>query len=425
MYTLVKAYHLDRLIKNKWVELTDLEGLLNTKVEYVNGTYGRTQLILTHNTEPDKRLLYDFTEKHSEFQGTTGSTLRQWLIDAAGFNLHTTVHNKMTIGKAMYADLIEAKFKIETVIPGGTFNPVLADEVRSDLLITVPSHVSPEVVRDNCLFTVAGYLHRPYATVNGVYLQDGGTTHNRSNMNTAGIISMNTLGGLKTYPITEDMLSALPGREERRRKLRQPVFVKIPNYNPKTQTAFLSLMGVLLPMGKTFYEVGEGLFEINLVQYDYLMQFMRAERILGFKELKKKIEQRKDAPTLLSLFDVAGRDFLLGILTCSQTFIIVVDTPGVYIERKQLETTQNSMSFISPIPVEGPVVDGQGVFLEYLINRDLDAWVIDTPPTDLVNRRVKTGPFELGDSADSLADHQKPLRRNTAYQLIIGKQTFT
>jgi len=424
MYTLVKAYHLHRLVKNKWVELTDLESLLDTKVEYVNGTFGRTLLILVHNTEPDKRLRYEFTEKHSEFAGTLGNTVRQWLLAAADFNLSTAVHNKMLIGRALYADAIEAKIKVETVIPGGVFNPTQADEVRSDILLTVPKHTTPEVVRDTCLFTVAGYLHRPYATVNGVYLQDAGTTLNRSNINTCGVISMGPIGGMKTYAITEDMLSALPEHGERRRQLRQPVYVKIPNFDPQKQTAFLSLMGVLLPMGKTFREVGDGLFEINLVSYDYLMMYMRAERVLGFKELKKKIEQRKDAPTLLSLFDVTSRDFLLGILTCSQTFLIVVDTPGIYIERSQLETTQNSMSFISPLPVEGPVVDGQGVFLEYLINRDLDSWVIDTPPTDLVNRRVKTTSFELGDSADSLADHQKPLRRNTAYQLMIGKQSF-
>lgn len=424
MYTLTKAYQHDRQVKNKWVEVKDLATLLGTDVERINGLYGPVQLILTHNTEPEKNLRYDFLDKRREFKGPLPATLGQWLTAAAGINLSTTVFTGFMDGRVYYADVLEAKWDIHPTIPNGLPNPRHTDVTKSDLLLTPPSHLLPELVLNNCLHTVAGYLHRSYATTNGVYLRDGGATLNRSGMNTSGIISFSAVGSLKTYGITEDMLSALPEHGERQRRLSQPVYLKAPSYDPSKQTAFLSLMGVLLPLGKTFREVGDGLFEINLVQYDYLQTYMRAERILGFKDVKAKIETSKRAPTQISLYDARSRDFLLGILTCSQTFLIVVDTPGVYFEKIPMETTQNPMVFMHHSTIDGPVIDGQGVLLDYLINKDLDVFTIDTPPTDLVNRRMHTAPFEYGDSVDSLPRHDKPLRRNTAYMLRIGKQTF-
>lgn len=425
MYTLVKALVHDRLVRNKWVELSDLTQLLNTPVEQVNGLFGPIQLILTHNTEPTKLLRYDFTNKRREFKaGSINPVLSAWLTEVASFNLSSLPFTGSVIGKAFYSDILEAGFGITTAIPGGMPNDRHADEVREDVLITVPKTLTPDLLQDNCLFTVAGYLHRPYATVNGVYLRGGGTTLNRSNQNTCGVISFSTLGGIKTHGITEDMLSALPDPEARTRKLTQPVFVKVPDYDPKKQTVMLSLMGVLLPLGKTFREVGDGIFEINLARYNYMMAWMRAERIMGFKDIKLKIEQNKHKPTQLSMFDVAGYEFVKGILTCSQTFLIVINNPSIYCDKVQLETTQNSMAFMHSDIVDAPVVDSQGVLMDYLLTHELDQWIVDVAASDLDNRRVNTTPHLLLDAVDSLNNHLVQKVRNTAYILNIVGQRF-
>lgn len=424
MYTLLKAFKHHSRIRNKWVEVDDLNALLNTNVEQVNNLFGRVQLILVHNSEPSKHLRYDFVQQRKQFQPPPPTTLLQWLTLAAGINLNTTEFKGLGLNRAFYADCLNAGFKLETTYPAGIPNMTQTDEMRTDVFIEVPSRLTPEVVLSNCLFTVAGYLHMPYANANGVYLRDGGTTLNRSNINTCGVISFNTLGGVKAIGITPEMLSALPEHGEMNKRVKRPIYIKVDNFNPMTQTAFLSLMGVIIPMGKTFREVGDGLFEVNLVQYDYLSLFMRAERILGFKDVKKKIEQNPKALTQLSLYDVASRDFLEGILTCSQSFIFVVNSPGVYWEKIQLETTQNSMAFLSQQPVKGPVVDGEGVMIDYLQNRELDAWVLDTPPTDQINRRVMVGATYNEEAVDSLPQHDNQMRRTRAYEVILGATVF-
>lgn len=423
MYTLVNAYRRDSVVRNKWVEVEGLVALLATPVENINAVYGQVQLILVHNSEPEKKVRYDFVNLRREIDAPFNPTLGQWLEHVRNSNISYVPFKGVNRGKVYYADAIEAGFGVNTTMPNALPNNKHTDEVRSDVIITMPKHLTPELVLDNCLFTVAGYLHRPYATVNGVYLKDAGTTLNRSNLNTCGVLSFSTVGRIKTYPIKLNMLSALPAHGVRQRRLSQPVFVKLPDYNPTTQTAMLSLMGVLIPLGKTFKEVGDGLFEINLVQYNYLLAWMRAERILGFKQIKSQIEQSKESPTQLSLFDVAGREFVEGVLTCSQTFVITVENPAFYCEKIPMETSQNSMVFMHHAPVETPVVDSQGVMMDYLVNKEADIWTIDVPPSDLVNRRILTTPYASGDAVDSLADHVKQMKRNTAYRLeMVGQQ---
>lgn len=425
MYTLLQAFKNDSKIKNKWVEIADLAALLNTNIEMVNTVFGKVQLILTHNTEPTKKLRYDFVRYRREVTGQPPLTLSEWLTLAAGINLTTTVFTGIKVFSALYADLIEAGFRIETTYPAGIPNFTQTDEYRTDALISLPVHLLPEMVIDNCLFSVAGYLHMPYATTNGVYLRDAGTTLNRSNLNTAGVISFANLGGVKCHPITPNMLSGLPLPTDHIKRLRKPVYVKLEDFNPSTQTAFLSLMGVMIPLGDIFKEVGNGLFEINLVRYDYLMTYLRADRSLGFAAIKEQIERSKNAPTLISLYDAASYEFLKGILTCSQSFIGVINSPGVYFNREKLETTQNSMSFLSNQPVYGPVVDEEGILLEYLQSKDLDTYVLDTVPTDrYVPRSHSTGAVYNEDSVDFLPRHLKQMRRSSAFELFISKAVF-
>lgn len=424
MYTLIRAYQHDSKVKNRWVEMTDLGDLLNTNIEMINGTFGPIRLILVHNSEPDKQLAYDFVKYRKQVNPPAPATLAQWLTAAAGINLTTTEFKGLKQIRAVYADLFEAGFKIETTYPGGIPNATQTDEYRTDVLIMSPNHVSVDVVRDNCLFTVAGFLHYPYSTANGVYLKDAGTTLNRSNQNTCGVISFANLGGIRCHRITPEMLSALPEHGERNKKIRRPVYVKIEDFNPDTQTAFLSLMGVLIPLGNIFREVGEGLFEINLVRYNYILTYMRAERFLGFAAIKKRMESNPEAPTAVSHYDLASRSFLEDILTCSQSFICVINSPGVYFEKQTLETTQNSMSFLSSQPVKGPVVDDEGVFVEYLQSFDLDTYVLDTPPTDLIDRRVLKGNLYNDDAIDALPSHLGQLKRNRLHELFIARSVF-
>lgn len=353
----------------RWIE-QDLQAALDVDVRDIASVYGQTRMVLEHSHEPGVLHLFDFPKESAPFinRFTGIMTLGEWFIALANTALPTTPFTKVTTVKANFADALEAGFKVEAVIPGALFNQSVPWSERTDLLMTHPK-LSAKLVEENVLVSVNGYLHRTYSSEAGVYVMQGGRTMTVSDENTVGVISLANLGGCKIIPIVESMIGGLP---EEGTVLETPIYLNVPDVDWDTHTAALVLCGHLINLGDVFRSTGGPSFELNLMRYPYLENFLKAESYLDLKQVRSMVSNKPGAPSMISVREARGRAFLKELLTISQSFVVAIKSPDVYIDKVPLETTQHPGCFFHHEPVTSPAVFHDGKLMNYIqdIQRD-------------------------------------------------------
>lgn len=376
MYTPKKIYAKVNQNGLRWVE-QDLATALALDVRAVGQVLGQTRMVLTHDTDTANLFLFDFFADGAEFvnQFEEQMTLGEWFVAMGSLALPTRPFTKLVNKQAMFSDAIHAGFKVECVVPGGVPSIELPWSVKTDLLVTKDG-LPGATLEANLLASVNGYLHRTYSSSAGLYVMQGGRTVTVSDMNSLGLISLANLGGVKTFPITESMLGGLPEGED---ELDRPIYVSVPDVDWGSHTAMLVLLGILIPMGTVFKPTGNGLFEVNLSNYPYLERFLSAERHLDLSQIRSVVANKQNAPSVISVTQSRQRDFIRQLMTISQTFIVAVPNPDVYIDKEPLEVSQHPCAFFHHEAVFSPVVSNTGRFVNYLLLDQTPKWTLLAP----------------------------------------------
>lgn len=376
MYYLNKVF--SKIVRGglRWQE-QDKAAVLSTDVRQLTQTYGQTLMVLEHSHDPDTLFLFDFSNNALEYVNRFAETMtvEQWLIRLDNASLPTVEFSRVETRKAYYADALEAGFSIDTTVPGALPNARIPWSERTDLILN-KADLSPGLVEKNALFSVNGFFHRTYSSDWGLYVMQGGTSIRVADMNTVGVVSLAPLGGCETIPITESMISAWPADGE---VLEGPLYVQVPDIDWQAHTPLLVLCGYLLPLGEVFQNTGNGIFELNLLRYPYLENFLKAEKYMDLGAIRRSIDVRVGAPSMTAVRQAKSAAFLKALLTISQSFIVAVKSPNLYIDKIPLETTQHPGAFLHHSQVTSPAVFHDGRLMNYHLEQQGDDWVLLVP----------------------------------------------
>jgi hypothetical protein len=421
MYTLRKFYHKVNANGMRWLEV-DLAEVLAADVRTLTATYGQSRMILTHDASPNVQYLFDFTQDGATFVQPFFSaiTVANWFIALANKALPTVEFTATKTVKAKYANALEANFSVEEVIPGAGPNPTVPFSERTDLLLTHPT-LSPGLVEANVLVEVNGFLHRTYSSERGLYVKQGGRSAQVAKINSVGIVSLAPLGGCKIYPIVESMITGLP---EDGATLDTPLYLNVQDVDWDNCTAMLSLCGYLIPLGSTFRSIGNSGFELNLLRYPYLENFLKAEKYLDLQRIRAAISTNPLAPTMISVPESKGRNFLLELLTTSQSFVIAVQSPDVYCDKIPLETTQHPCVFLHHETVTSPAVHHDGRLMSYVLEDEGDKWVVIVPDGIHDRLRMHSIQWHNAPAVDSVRTNLHRLQPGRGAILDIKRDLF-
>jgi hypothetical protein len=407
MYTPQKIFAKVNLNGLRWIE-QDLATALAVEVHSVGQVLGQTRMVLTHSADKDKLFLFDFFMDSLPFVNSFEEqmTLGEWFTALGNTALPTTEFKDTRTVQAVYSDAIHAKFQVEMVTPGGGPSDMLVHSAKTDLLVTKKG-MEGGMVEANCLASVAGFLHRTYSSSRGMYVMQGGRTVAVSNINSLGLISFSKLGGCKVVPIVESMLGGLP---EPGATLDTPIYVSVPGIDWSRSSAMLVLLGHLIPLGSVFRATGDGLFEINLLQYPYLERFLTAEKYMDLSQIRSVLSKKKDSPSVTSTQEVLQRDFLRELLTISQSFIVVINSPDVYVNRIPLEVGGHPCAFFHHEAVKAPVVHHDGRLMNYLLLDQWPKWALLAPEGTHDHMRMHDIRWRNVNAVDAVRSNRDRLR---------------
>lgn len=421
MYTPTKIYAKVNQNGVRWIE-QDLTTALAVEVHAVNQVLGQTRMVLTHDTDKENFFLFDFFNDSMDLVNRFEQqmTLGEWFVALDNLALPTKTFNRVVTKQAMYSDAIHAKFQVEMVVPGGVPSMELPWSVKTDLLVT-KAGMPGTTLEANVLASVNGYLHRTYSSSAGMYVMQGGRTVTVSDMNSLGLISLANLGGVQAIPITDSMLGGLPDGQS---ELETPVYVSVPDVDWSSHTAMLVLLGHLIPMGDVFKATGNGLFEVNLLRYPYLERFLTAERHLDLSQIRSVISNKQNAPSVISVPQSRQREFLRQLMTISQTFIVAIKSPDVYVEKEALEVSQHPCAFFHHEAVFSPVVNNDGRLMNYLLQDQTPKWVLLSPDGVHDHLRMHDIRWRNANAIDAVRSNRKRYMPNRPSILHIKVDLF-
>lgn len=373
MYSLIRAY--SRTLSGAGrLTLVDNQELLDTPTYLVNSTYYNLMLVVTHSTEPTVELLFDYHANgayfHTDFNQT--KPFSDWLLHVAGKNISNDKRTKLKTAAVNVADIYEAGFTPDTSVPGGKPSLETVRSAKRDLHI-VHKTLKPELVGPNIVVSSVGYLHQVYWSTDAVYARGGGRTLEISNETPTSIISFANLGGCQTIPITPGMLQALP---EPGAKLSTAVYINTPDFDWTNKTAFLVVGGYLIPAGKTFNPVGDKTFEFKYLRYPIADHFLESEKILDLSSVRAVLTRREGNANALSPDELYQREFIQAYLTHENSFLIAVNSPGVFVEYDDLEPIQTPGVYLTPKQPTGIAMADNGRIIDYLVRQEEFGWSI-------------------------------------------------
>lgn len=422
MYTLLRAYARPQGVGNR-LTLQDVTAVGNTPVTQLNGLYRDLKLVFSHQVNVDQDLLFDFANQFENYlpKDAESLTLNQWLVKRGNASLPTKPVSGVRTLTALVASPIDAGYHVDMTLPGARPNDSVPRSAKRDLLLTHET-VSPKTAYENVLVSVNGFFHPTDYSDWGLAVHEGGRTVIRSNLNTISLMSFANLGGVSILPITADMLSGFP--PDASEPMAGSVYLNAQQIDWSSKTAVLCLGGRLIPLGKAFSAIGPGEFRFEVTKFPLLEHFYEADRYIDLESVKQTLSRRPEAPSMMAVEEFYNAKALTAYFTLPQSFIVAINSPGVFVDQELVESTQAPGTYITAKPPLGLLVNSLGRALDYYVEKELEQYVLSTDQDLIVQRTYNTTHWRNNLAVDSKRPTVKPFLKSRARMLTFGLDTF-
>lgn len=356
-YALTKAWVRPRGLANDWTVLDIAQVDLNVIFE----RYQRVVLELTHTQLPGTKYL-DLAQVRGLIGTYIGTrTLGSWLQQNGNQSLPTTDTNPADLKNhpVLYSNAVLAGYKVKRVDRNRHHETVLLESEKPDLLLQKPG-IDFRIWGSYLLATVNGFVHRVGGAAEGLYVVDGGRSSLLANEVQVGLLSFKDVGSFETYPITKDMVYKTdPSRQRYSEfaRIRLPVSVR-------GKTPILVIGGYLHVLDNAYTIAGDRSIRINTNRLQLVERFYDS---LGQIDLSKLgLDDTAKNSTQFSTADLLSDRSILEYLTLPQSFVILLDTPNVYVKRKRAEATKFPGRYITELNTPRlPMIGNMGRLLEH------------------------------------------------------------
>jgi hypothetical protein len=295
---------------------------------------------------------------------------------------------------------ISAKFK-DAFMAGYTVTPV-SQSNSSVASIADKTHVRLERnsvdylnFYNHALVSVNGFYHICDTDgIKGLMVMDAVKSLNISKQNQIGIFSFKDICSLKTYPINKNNLITSNNGT-----------VKIViNKDINNKTVVLCIGGYLYfqdPL--TFFNVNDNIFKIDFNQISLLDRYYESKKYIDLSKLP--IDFAITNNQQISVSHLLADECLKEYMTLSQSFIIVLGTPKININKRHVKKTGFPGMYISYSLPNLPLVTNFGKHNEYWYQKEDDHYAINVYDNIVENRIFDT---MLKEKQITVSDQRRP-----------------
>lgn len=353
MYQLVSAIARSNKAGARWASL-DIGSML---LGDLASQYEKVYAVLTNPFYTGEKTL-DLANIES-LQPSPARTFNEFLTDIGTQTLPMEDHTySITTRYVGYSDGFKANYKIQPISPLGHIGSNIQPADRDWLSVT-RDETDMDMFFKNCLVTVNGFIHRTDGDGERVYVMDGMKSCRHSGMNTLGITSFLNVGELEFLTITPDMIY--------KREVDVPYISRmyINSQVPRPgKTPMLVLGGYLHVLdAETFMQVGEHQFAINFQNFPLLDRYFDSVKMIDLDPLG--LDHQPSNPMRIDVAELRSDAVLVKYATLSQSFLVFVDNPRIFVERHGLGRSRIWNTYISDVKPQWPLVVGAGKFSDY------------------------------------------------------------
>lgn len=421
-YTYVRAKGLLLTLDARWHDVDD-SVIANTDLRVLARTYQQIYFTITHPALPlgPGDVPGEAYLTLTDLMGVVGSYLgTMTLIQYLGFNLNQTLPTVSTAPdfdeyKARFADAWLAGYTIEPTDHTRSPDAEIPRSEKVDLLLT-HSKFSTQANLNKFLVTVNGLLHRTGGSVHGVYIHKGGETGLIANDNRVGIYSFANVANLTTYPINSLMVH----KADNTVGYQYHAYIESP-VSLEGKSVMLSIGGFLHVPDDSFTVIGDNTIAVHFTNYPIVERLFLLQKRINIESLG--LEATLANPSQFALSDLEGDEVFLGLLTLPQSFIIVVDTPELYVRKHQVEHTELPGRFAVTYPTKRlPLIGPYGHFNEYIVQYDDFEHVLTTAPVNLEDHNYASGAWRDELSVDPSRNRLHPFKNGQGFFLEVGRR---
>ncbi len=408
MYTLVSAMGLSRA-DNRWKTL-DLTTL--PMADLYEG-YSQSFAVVTNTFTGSQQLCLDLNTIKTQFESFT--TPLPTVFTALGSQTLTTSTTIPTITTvyAYYADAIRAGYKIQPVKEGVDITVDIPQEEKTWLQFTKPN-IDYNLLYSTCLISINGLYHLTDTDGTKLQVVDGMKSARISGRNQAGVTSFRDVGTLEFLPITTGMVH----RRYAGVPLSYHMYINV-GTERVGKTAMLVLGGYLHVLDdKTFTQVGPTIYCINFENFPLRDRFMEMRKNIDVSSLNLDIDAQN--PDKVSDGQLHSDAVLTAIATLSQSFLVFVNNPTLFVERDPIQTSRIRTKYISYTEPMYPMVAGLGRLCDYWRVKEHGYWAITVADGIRNNYVFNSAPEDLLAAVSSARLPYHPTMAAEAVWLKVG-----
>lgn len=367
MYILESAYGISREPGSRW----NILNITNTSVYELFHNYRKIYLTISAVSLVDP-IYVDMDSLRVAYSAYTGTV--QDLLDTLGNNtLPTTGSIPVTNPKFVkYLDAFRAGYT-PTLVPevgSPTSNATIGQKTKLRLNRDIPE-TDMRSVYESCLVTINGLLHMTDTDGDYLYVYGAGKSSLKCRQNQVGLISFADIGKIELVPITADMLY----KQDTNSTFKDRVYINH-GKDLTNKTAMLVVGGYLNFQNPTnFFAVSDSAFGVDLVGMNILARYFESLPYLDYSELG--IIGTLNNLDQLDLVQFYSDAVLTKLLTMSQSFIIIVDTPEIFVNKVYLRASKLPGMFTAFKEPKYPLVVGYGRMPEYWKTHEDGQWAVN------------------------------------------------
>lgn len=373
MYLFTNAVLLPKGKNKTWTD-TDISMMLLMNV-FKNFQDGFIEL--KDSLNPSVRLFLDYQTLKQLTIPFYNMAFETWLLTIPVNSLPTTlVEPHVSLNPVLYSDAIQAQFRLDK-----QGNDVW---LHKDNINTVELHTK-------VLTSVNGFLHvnQPAPDGESLCIPNALQLKARAFNNVVGLYSFRDIGNVQQVPITLSMIKDTNVATKRYQSVLLDSGIDLTG-----KTVLLSIAGYLHALDKTYDVINEhdGLISLHTGQIDFVQRVFELNPYYDLEVLGLSTSQF--APDAIAIKELTEDNFINKILTLPLSFIIVVDTPRMFVEKQLAIRPPHCGWYESLKEPLFPLLSSTGRELTYIRRKQVDRWVATVLPFKQPNYIIHTTEYE-------------------------------
>lgn len=408
MYTLVsaKVKPVDR--NGFWLD----EDVSTKTIDELFTDYKKVILLLTNNFLTGDLYLNLADIAWLPFLNRT-MTLSEWFTDIGNLALPTSTDvPDFTPSLIHYRDAWQCNYDIKQI--PSDYNPdvEIVTSSKNDLLLTRSDIDYMEMGR-KCLVSVNGLIHRTEGSEYGLYVREGGRSSRLANKTQVGIISFNQVSDITILPFTPEMVV----QPNLNTTMKEAVYLNL-GVSLQNKTPVLVLGGYLHFLGDSYYIVNDTSIKIVWSRIPYAKRYFESRRLMDLSSLG--LSQSVVNPSQVAVAELMSDDVIMKYLQLSQSFIVLIDSVDLFLERQMLEGSDLPGIYYHDSEPTYPMQLALGRIGNYWKRYDDGKWVISIEENVYKHYMYETTHWLSEVSIDDTKDVNRPVEYADAYLMMMG-----